>query len=266
MAENDSSPEYPSRLNVDTDFCRRLARISASGWPANETTWRGQWLVRLDAGVTGRANSVLPLGMPARGRLDDAIDEVEALYRARGLPPMFQMFGAAMPDGLDKALDARGYGLTSPSAFLVGDPRSILFPEEGNVRVVLHDHVTEDWAAVWGHDLDGRELAIRRAILDRIPAPRAFAVVRVAGAAVAVGQCAVSNGWGWFHAMQTIPAMRGQGLAGVVLGRLAIWAVDAGAGQLFIQVRQDNASALRAYENAGFRHAFDYWYRVQSRR
>ena len=47
----------------------------------------GSWLLRADGGFTGRANSALPLGDPGLP-LAGAVDEVEAWYRARGLPPM----------------------------------------------------------------------------------------------------------------------------------------------------------------------------------
>ena len=262
MVEKDNLSGHLRASGGDPDFCRRLARISVAGWPAQETRWFGRWLVRLDAGVTGRANSVLPLGMPPHDRLGDAIGEVEAVYRTHGLRPMFQMFGAAMPDGLDRALGERGYGHTRRSAFLVGDPRSIPVSEREDVLVVLQDSVTRDWMVVGGGDLDDRELAARSAIYGRILAPRAFALLQVAGAAVAVGHCAVADGWGWFQGMHVVPALRGRGLAGVVLGELAAWAQKAGAERLFIQLLQDNAPALRTYEKAGFRRSFDYWYRV----
>ena len=69
----------------------------------------GSWLLRADGGFTGRANSALPLGDPGLP-LAGAVDEVEAWYRARGLPPMIVIPGplgaaaarssAAMPGGV----------------------------------------------------------------------------------------------------------------------------------------------------------------------
>ena len=246
---------------MSCEFNRRLARVSAKGWPARETRWIGDWLVRMDVGVSARANSVLPLGAP-RDSLHRAIDVVETLYGARGLPPMFQMLDGAVPSDLDRALDERGYQTRSHSAYLLSQTPVAGGRGDLSVRVTLDRHVTEAWGTVWAVGREIRDAEIRRGIFERIQLPCCFAVAWLGDRPVGIGHVGVADGWGWFHGIQTIPEMRGQGVAGAVLDELVEWCRGKGITRFFLQVLRDNDAAWRAYHNAGFNHAFDYWYRV----
>ena len=62
-----------------------LQSIAAAGWRAAETGHLGGWLLRATGGFTGRANSVLPLGLPGMP-LDDALAQARCWYAERGLP------------------------------------------------------------------------------------------------------------------------------------------------------------------------------------
>jgi N-acetylglutamate synthase len=94
-----------------------LERAAAAHWQAADTAPLGAWLLRANGGFTGRANSALPLGDPGLP-LAQAVDEVEAWYRARALLPMVVIpgpLGAAAPHGgqagdpLDTLLARRGW-------------------------------------------------------------------------------------------------------------------------------------------------------------
>ncbi len=246
---------------MDDDFNRRLARISVGGWPARETQWLGDWLLRFDEGVSGRANSALPLG-PVGADAGTAVAAVEAQYVQRGLQPMFQMFEGAVPDDLDAILAERGYRRQSPSVFLIADTPQIGAKGMAGVEAEVSERATEAWAAVWSDGRPARDAGVRRGIFERVQPPRCFAVARIGDRPVSIGHGAVADGWGWFHGIQTVPDMRGRGLARFVLSRLAEWCRAHGAQRFYLQVERDNQPALAAYEKAGFRHAFDYWYRV----
>ena len=81
-------------------------------WPPAEERRVGRWLVRLDGGVTRRANSVLPLGRgpdPSSEQLDGWLAEARRLYDDRGLTPWVQVTDAAWPPDLGAALEERGW-------------------------------------------------------------------------------------------------------------------------------------------------------------
>jgi predicted GNAT family acetyltransferase len=56
----------------------------------------------------------------------------------------------------------------------------------------------------------------------------------------------------------TAPAARGEGLATAACARLCRVLLDDGIDVISLNVRADNAAAIRAYEKLGFAHAADY--------
>ena len=64
----------------------------------------------------------------------------------------------------------------------------------------------------------------------------------------------------------TLPEARGQGLATAACARLCRLLLDDGIDTISLNVRADNAAAIRAYEKLGFAHAADYVEVVLERR
>jgi len=91
----------------------RLIGLMNQDWPAAHSTELDGWLVRRTAGVTLRANPVLPANGPFD--LGKALDYVESLYLAHGITPSFQISPAARPADLDAQLEARGYEVRTPT-------------------------------------------------------------------------------------------------------------------------------------------------------
>lgn len=93
------------------DLERRLERAARTAWPAEEERVEDGWLLRFNHDVTNRGNSVLAVDRPA-AQLAERIEAAERFYRERGLRACFQVTPHAEPDGLDAALEARGYTRT----------------------------------------------------------------------------------------------------------------------------------------------------------
>ena len=71
-----------------------LHRLQHRAWPAAHEEALGGWRLRFTAGVTRRANSVLPHG-PAPPDIEAAVARVEVAYAERGLDPRFLISPAA---------------------------------------------------------------------------------------------------------------------------------------------------------------------------
>ena len=80
------------------------------------------------------------------------------------------------------------------------------------------------------------------------------------GATLAIGAGAFSHGWVCVHGIHTAATHRGQGLAARVLAGIAGVAQQRGVLQAFLQVEEDNASALALYQRAGMVTAWKYVY------
>jgi ribosomal protein S18 acetylase RimI-like enzyme len=80
------------------------------------------------------------------------------------------------------------------------------------------------------------------------------------GEPVAAGTAAFGHGWASVHGMRTVLSHRGQGLAGQILAAFAEAALARGLDRVFLQVEEDNPSALALYRRAGFSTAWRYHY------
>lgn len=218
-------------------------------WPATITEQRNGWYHLASGGVTGRVNAVWPLEWSGAS-LDAAIDEAEAWYAARALPPRFKLTdGAVAPENLAEALTRRGYQPVYPVRIMTA-PIAAHAPAPG-VSVSAEISPLFD-AALRDTAKDAAEYEERRNIAARAPQPSAYAVIEQDGRAAAIGLAAASEGLAGVFLMRTVPEARRRGLAARVLETLLARCADWGVRTVFLQVEADNAPAIALYERAGF--------------
>ena len=250
-----------------------LEAVAARGWQALETEPMGGWLLRASGGFTGRANSVLPLGDPGLD-LGEAIDTAVAWYAVRGLGPRFLL---PLPDAqpVDDELVRRGWRLGDVVHVLVAPVRPLADAHaedraDDRREVRVDDRPDEAWMGSY-HYRGGDLPPHARQVLENGASP-AFASVRAAdGTVLAVARGSVDAdptpgglAWRGVTAVEVDPAVRRQGLGGLVLRGLAAWAVGRGAVGCYLQVAAENEPALRLYGGVGFVRHHDYCYRLPS--
>src|SRR5690349_4978036 len=124
------------------------------GWQAADSTELDGWLVRRNAGVTLRANSVLPASAPFD--LDKALDYVENLYVAHDIRPSFQISPAVQPSDLDARLEARGYEVRNPTLVQCAAISDVLAKLPApSVPVNISTTPSVSWTDCWW-SIDGR--------------------------------------------------------------------------------------------------------------
>jgi ribosomal protein S18 acetylase RimI-like enzyme len=245
----------------------RFDRLVAAAWPAPYAEGLGRWRLRYAAGVTKRANSVLPLGDP--GDLPAAIEGAESFYAARDLPTVFSIGDGAWP-GLDGVLGARGYGVADPTLVMTTDLLGPSGPSgrfDGPVQgdhdgLSIDDFPSRVWLDRWW-SVDGRyadQLDVAAKILTGVPA----SYVLLAGDQ-AVGRGVAQGEWYGIYCMAVAPTARRRGLGRAVLRTLLAVARRQGARRAYLVVVEHNAAARRLYEREGFRVAGRYHYRVRAR-
>jgi GNAT superfamily N-acetyltransferase len=239
---------------MDDAAVKRLEEVLIASWPAAELERRGRWVFAANRGVTGRANSVSPLG-PPDGSLQAAIDAVEEWYRARGQPAMFRLTPLA-GDGLVSLLEARGYHpRPEPTDVLVG-PLAALPAATGSV--VISDRPPLGWFDVGDRPVEHRPVV--EAMMRRVSGPVGWATLSIDERTVAVGQGAVTGDHLSVFGMHTAADRRGRGHARVVLEALHAWGVAAGAEVATLQVTEANAAAQHLYRSVGYTPAYSYRY------
>lgn len=249
---------------------RGLQERAARAVPARQVAYEGGWWLRYDPGSSWWVASVLPHGPggPAdrvdRAELALRVARAEEFYAGHGAAARFQITPPACPAGLDDLLAGRGYHRANPVSLQVAAAAAVPRQRAGDgLRVRVDDRPGGAWSDVW-HAVHGPGggPAAERALLDRVTGPSAYARVLDGDATVAVGRAVADTGWAGVFAMATLPAARGRGAGGRVLGALAGWAGAHGATHVYLQVERDNRAALRLYRRAGFREVCTYHYRT----
>lgn len=255
------------------NLAQQVERAAAAAWPASHLASVDGWLLRRTPGVPRRrSNSALPPG-PER-RPESTVEEVEAFYRAAGLPVTVQVSPAEQHAALDAALAARGYRREAPTLVLTAPipaapasagPTGPAAPADAAPLggVVLEAVAGAEWLAAY-QELSGPgdTSAVAGRVLARVPAPAAFARLPVGGRDVAIGMFVAVGPWAGVFCMATHPGHRRRGLAGAVLRAGADWAAARRCTGWYLQVEQDNIAAREVYVRAGFTHSHGYHYRV----
>jgi ribosomal protein S18 acetylase RimI-like enzyme len=240
---------------------RNLEVIAFHSWPAREIVPLGDWIMRADAGVTRRANSVFPFGDPGLP-LDEAIDYVVQFYKNRKLIPRFQVTKASVPRGLDDALAKYGFAYEMKTYFHTSKIEDIL-KASGGYKVEMSSEPDDEWfssySRISGHSAE--VLRVRKGIFERMPIEKRFASVRERGSVIGISIGVIHRGWLGIFGVRTDEEHMRKGVAKSINRALIGWAEDKGAKDAFLQVEADNESAIQLYESIGFRQKFAYWYR-----
>lgn len=234
-----------------------LDRLAAAAWAPIEQIDQNGWLLRFADGVTRRANSAAPFPIEGGASLETQIEAVEAFYRARDLPPRFQISPAAEPEFLDEALARRGYVTEAPVDIMIAEASLLARPAGTNVTIT--ETPPAGW---WDLYLEGYSRDPRKIVAGARDMPVFAAASNDDGMIEAIGLGVMGGDWLAVFGMFTRPACRRRGLCAALIRALAAFAVDRNGIGLYLQVEEDNPDARRLYENLGFRGVYGYHYRT----
>ncbi len=239
------------------------ALVEAATWPPLRTHVTADgWRVGESGGLTRRANSALPVTRPAD--VEAALDEVERVYAAAGLPSVVRVGPGTGGDDVERALVARGYGVASDTDVLVRTLDDLPRPTAGRVDVRVASHPDDAWLTTWlGVKSAGADVGTARRILDGAPA--VYLTALDAGRPVAAIRGAFAEDWVGLSCLVVDPAARRRGLGRTLTLRALDLARERGARRAFLQVEAHNAAAARLYARLGFAPADRYRYRELAR-
>ncbi len=153
-----------------------------------------------------------------------------------------------------------GYRAEQPTLTQVGSVSAMRQLCQGEPAQVS-DTPNAAWSSTYvAPGFDPADGASRVQALSRSKSAAYASVVDDAGQSIAAGTAAFGFGWASVHGMRTVLSQRGRGLAGRVLAGLADAASARGLQRVFLQVEEDNTSALALYQRAGFATVWRYHY------
>ncbi|TDB87874.1 GNAT family N-acetyltransferase [Actinomadura sp. KC216] len=243
------------------EMVRGLQERAARALPAEHVRDVDGWWLRHAPRCSWWVGTVLPHGAVAPGELVRRVVQAEDFYTGRGADARFQITPGACPDGLDAALERRGYRREGAVSLQVASARRVLGRAPGSPRVRVDDRPTRAWLDAW-HAVHGGDPDSERNMLARVKGPSAFVCAMVGDDVAAVGRAVADTGWTGVFNMATLPEARGKGAGRAVLAALAEWAERRKAGRMYLQVERGNGPALRLYERSGFSELSPYNYRT----
>ena len=236
-----------------------IERAGLKAWPGIEVEWDGAWVRRAAGGYTKRANS-LQCFDPDDG--DHAADRLAAgieWFQARGIPPVVRTTPLASPS-LNAALDAAGWQ-TIDHSYLYAMP---LGEHEPDADARITDLLDPGFLAAQ-QQLQGypdAQVARMRAVLAVMAVPAAGIVVERDGVPVASGLMAIADGIVITGNVIADKTRRRQGLGAAMMRTGLAWAKAEGASVAALNVQADNEAGKALYAGLGYRHQYDYTYRV----
>lgn len=232
-----------------------IARAFETTWPAAEYADAGGFVVGRGLGGGGRVGS-------ARRRRSDwsgaDLPAVEAVQRGWNQPLRFRV--ADDDTDLQEALAARGYRHDTPTVILAAECGALAdraIPPLTAFAIWPPLAMQRD---IWE---SGSVTPARQAVMDRVTLPRTALLGRLHDRAAGAAFVASDGPVAMIHALEVVPALRRQGMAGWLLRMAAEWAATQGASRLALAVRRDNGAARAAYAQAGFTElgGYGYWLR-----
>lgn len=245
---------------------RHLEELQANAWPGLHTALVDGWVVRFADGFSRRANSVLPLQTGSRP-LEERIGRCEALFHLRGMEPVFKLYPEAEPEGLDGELERRGYVKQAPTGVMILEGLDRPCPDlPGGIEQTHPERLTDAWFGVYAADHAGANLAAAWAIMEHIVPERRFVLLAQEGLPAACALAVIEAGWAGIFDVVVRKDLRGRGLGRLVMERTLAVAAELGARRSYLQVMDENHTAVNLYRSMGYRAAYPYWYRVKETR
>lgn len=228
-----------------------LAKAFEATWPAAEYADAGGFRVGRGLGAGGRVSSAHVIGAWSGADIDAAI----AIHRMWDQSPIFRALDEDA--ALIAALEARDFKRVNPTAIMQIEADRLTdreIPSVTSFTIWPPLAIQRDiWAA-------GNIGTARQAVIDRVPQPKAAILGRIEDRAAGAGFAAIHGDVAMIHAIEILPPWRRKGLAGWMIRRAALWAVENGATRLGLAVSRANTGAISTYRSLGFTEAAGYAY------
>lgn len=234
-------------------------KAGLEAWPGIEVEWDGQWVRRAAGGYTKRANSLQCFDPADGGDAEARLAAGVAWFQARNIPPVVRTTPLASAS-LNAALDAQGWAEIDHSHLYAMELGEHEPDPQGRTTDLLDPTFLAAQQALQFYP-DAR-LAQMRAVLAVMAAPACGIVITRDGAPVASGLMAMAGGIVITGNVITDPTRRRQGLGAAMMRTGLAWAKAQGATIAALNVQADNGAGKALYASLGYRHQYDYTYRV----
>ena len=239
-----------------------LEELSLNAWPAIRQVHYDNWVLRFAGGHTRRSNSVNVLGASAIS-LDEKIAYCESAYQRAGLPAIFKFAGIPGTEELEEELKKRGYEFEAPTLVMTCDHLSA--SQVANPEFRYEPELTREWFEMVTRFtcIDESRKGDLDQILQNIVPNRCFGCMYLSNQPASIGIAVAERNWLGLFDIVTAPEFRRRGLGTNLIRSLMGWGQTHGAYSAYLQVVEENQTAISLYESLGFEPRYHYWYRTK---
>ena len=248
---------------------REIELAAFHTWLPRFTQERGPWQIRIDSGITKRANSVLVLGDPVNNSdhaLQEEIQDAQKLFSQSGLPLVF-MVPTPLGGRTEEFLRQNNWETDGEILTMIGDA-DVITPADENFHLEVLDNPSAEWLELESdqglQELFTRTPASYISITQQSASRNAFLNQENVheqdndheqdkNEILARGRIGFDNSWGILTRVFVKESSRGQGLGETIVRAAADIARRRNIRQLALHVDADNVSAIALYSKLGFR-------------
>jgi ribosomal protein S18 acetylase RimI-like enzyme len=190
------------------------------------------------------------------------ITECEKRYFGQGLPTVFKITDGTDSE-LDKLLEQNGYAVLSPTYLMTADMN-------GGSKVsddcLITKNIDKKWLDTYfflSKYTDAKRISIATQVFTNIKVDVICGTLLKNNEIVACGLCVIELGYAGLFSVVVDEAQRGKGYGKEICLSLLSASQSHGAHTAYLQVVQDNSTAVNLYTKLGYKAIYSYWYRVK---
>ena len=244
---------------------KTIQEIFLNSWPAKEYYFLNGWILRLNEGITDRANAVIPLRYTGKN-LDEDISKVETIYEERSINPSFMVHDHYEPRNLKTSLISRGYHIITPTIVMSVPIQEIVFPKIDIKYKYSFNNKRENYFANFISKFthwSKQEQEVITKLTNRINIPnKIFVEVQLNRDIIGTMMGVIErNKYIYIADVLVHPKYRNERIATTMLYKmLEELGYDKGAQIIWLQVEEDNKKAINLYKKLGMKPLFHYSY------
>lgn len=250
---------------MDRETKKLVEHVIALAWPSKIEKMYHSWILRVNEGVSKRANSVFTVGeMP---KTEHWLKEIESFYEKHSVKSNFYIAESSPPE-LEHILIAANYEKINDMYLLYHESERVVNEIERMSKLVAtyETEVSDEWIDLF-LQLEGHEESKRTeyaSIFENIKIPKMFLSLSLNERIVALGTIAVKDHWGYISNVVVDQQFRRQGFGSQVIRELAKWSLNNETEYIFLQVLKSNHAGLKLYEHLGFATLSESHFRIKN--
>ena len=239
-----------------------LEELSMNAWPAIQTILYDGWILRFANGYTKRANSVNPVYF-SNENIHDKIEECEKIFKKKNIPIVFKITPKIFPNNLDKILESKGYLVKDITRLQTLNIEDCDFEVSHDIKI--EDDFNGGWLEAFCklNKLSEENKNTIEKMFNNIISEKFFVSIldedKVVGCTLGVLE---RNHVGIFDVIVD-ENHRNKGLGEKLIKATLRKARDNGGEKAYLQVVDNNISAINLYKKVGFKEIYKYWYRIK---